>query len=267
MIVYTLEDIKLKVWKSRQETSTNSVFTSAELIDIINEAQNKICDVQPWRFLESKQNYTCVSTTIGASSTGTALTVASTQGLHRPRWIIVTDETNYESVQISSVDSATGITLVSPGLTNTYTSGYVVLENNLFPYNMGKWACIQDTVNGKNLQIVTSHRADTRIPFVKSVETPTIVWPRGRNIDREPASGSLTADATTSTTAIVDAALTALTTDYYKGWLLVNETLKKASRILAYNKTTKTLTLETAIASQVSGNTYHLETRLNEFEL
>ena len=267
MIIYTLEDLKAKIWKSRQETSTNSVFTEAELVDIINEAQQEICDVQPWRFLETKQNYTCVSTTIGASSTGTALVGTSTQGLHRPRWIIVTDETNYESVQISSVDSATGITLVSPGLTNTYTSGYIILENNFFPHDIGKWVCIQKAVNGKNLHIVKSYRADSRIPVVKSVDDPTIVWPRGRNFDREPASGSYTADASTDSSKIIDAVLTALTTDYYKGWVLVNETLNKTSRITAYNKTTKTLTLETAITDQASGNTYHLETRLNEFEL
>lgn len=69
---------------------------------------------------------------------------------------------------------------------------------------------------------------------------------------------SLTADAGTNTTTIVDAGLSSTTTDYYKGWFLFNSTRSKGAIVTAYNGSTKTLTLSWAIGSQTTGDSYFL---------
>ena len=75
---------------------------------------------------------------------------------------------------------------------------------------------------------------------------------------RVPVTSTLTADASTSSTQIVDAALPSSTDDAYNGWLLVNTTRGLHARILDYTGSTRTATLETSIASQTTGDSYFL---------
>jgi hypothetical protein len=74
--------------------------------------------------------------------------------------------------------------------------------------------------------------------------------------NREPTT-TYAADATTSTTTIVDSQLTSDTTDYYKPAYVYNTTLGLSGLISAYNKTTKTITHAT-ITGQAAGNTYYV---------
>lgn len=69
---------------------------------------------------------------------------------------------------------------------------------------------------------------------------------------------SLTADAGTNTTTIVDAALSSTTDDYYNGWIIYNTTRSRAAIITDYVGSTKTLTLSWAIASQTTGDSYFI---------
>lgn len=83
-------------------------------------------------------------------------------------------------------------------------------------------------------------------------------------IGTEHDFGTFTADAGTSTTQIIDAALTSTVTDYFKG-SVVNNTTRSSGEIVvtAYNATTKTLTLASAISGQTNGDTYTLSKNLN----
>lgn len=251
------------------ETSTNSMFigtTYNVLKERINQAYFKIASLMPWEFFAKNAIIPLVLTTISASSTGTALTVTSTSGFGRKRWIWVTDGTNTELVQIASVDSATGITLEGTGLANTYTSGYVSLENYFLPYDCQKVMDIRQWGSTPSrIQIVDTHAVDREIPKIKTTGAVTAVYIGGKNIEKEPATGSNTADATTSTTAIVDSSLTGISNDYYNGWLAYNITRKTAERVTDYVVSTKTLTLKNAITGQVATDTYYLMPYLNEF--
>lgn len=69
---------------------------------------------------------------------------------------------------------------------------------------------------------------------------------------------SLTADAGTNTTTIVDAALSSSTDDYYNGWIVYNTTRSRAAIITDYVGSTKTLTLSWAITAQTTGDSYFI---------
>jgi len=81
----------------------------------------------------------------------------------------------------------------------------------------------------------------------------------GNKTLREPAiSGTNTADATTSTTTLVDSALLSTENDYYNNWTLVNVTAGKTAIITDYVGSTKTLTIDEAIDAQEATDTYFL---------
>lgn len=69
---------------------------------------------------------------------------------------------------------------------------------------------------------------------------------------------SLTADAGTNTTTIVDAGLSSTTDDYYNGWIVYNSTRTTAAIVTDYVGSTKTLSLSWAIASQTTGDSYFI---------
>lgn len=76
---------------------------------------------------------------------------------------------------------------------------------------------------------------------------------------REPdGAGTLTADAGTNTTTIVDAALSSAVNNYYVGATVYNSTRTSVSVVTAYVGATKTMTISPAITSQTSGDTYYI---------
>lgn len=90
-------------------------------------------------------------------------------------------------------------------------------------------------------------------PYLSSAGAWVDSW-----LDLTEAERDMTADATTSTTAIVDAALASSVDDYYNGWIVHNATRTASAIVTDYVGSTKTLTLSWAIASQAAGDTYHL---------
>lgn len=90
-------------------------------------------------------------------------------------------------------------------------------------------------------------------PYLSSAGAWVDSW-----LDLTEAERSMTADAGTNTTTIVDAALASAVDDYYNGWIVHNATRTASAIVTDYVGSTKTLTLSWAIASQASGDTYHL---------
>jgi len=89
-------------------------------------------------------------------------------------------------------------------------------------------------------------------PFLESFST-IVTSP-----SREPSTGTNTADASTSTTQVVDSALDSSVDDYYNGYLLVNTTRDAVARISDYDGGTTTITLATPIPSQAVGDSYYI---------
>jgi hypothetical protein len=69
---------------------------------------------------------------------------------------------------------------------------------------------------------------------------------------------TLTADATTDTTHVIDAGLASAVDDNYNGWYLYNVTRSAGAEVTDYTGASHTILLGSAIASQASGDTYYL---------
>lgn len=69
---------------------------------------------------------------------------------------------------------------------------------------------------------------------------------------------SLTADAGTTTTTIIDAGLASTVDDYYNGWIVHNTTRHGSAIVIDYVGATKTLTLSWAIFEQASGDSFRI---------
>ncbi len=97
-------------------------------------------------------------------------------------------------------------------------------------------------------------------PYLNSSGTWTDAWLDLTEI--EPSGGTtLTADAGTTTSSIVDAALSSSTNDYYKGWGVVvysGGSPSRAAWVTGYTGSTKTLALSWAITGLTTGSEYFL---------
>lgn len=81
----------------------------------------------------------------------------------------------------------------------------------------------------------------------------------GTKETREPEVLNYAADATTSTTAIVDAALANTTVqDGYKDWTVYNVTRVSRANVLSYDISTTTLNLDRTITDQTTADAYFL---------
>lgn len=269
-----LSEIRTAVLELLREESGNTAFTSTELNRWINRGYSEVWRAHNWDFRKRqairRNVYTLCSD--AGDSTGTTLYVDSSAGICPGMELYVSDGSNYELVEVASVTGNT-VTLISPGLTATYTDGdYVAGAHIYLPHDCQtildmRVADITSTAQEAERLIPIDERDyDTDVPWVKSRGRTTHYIPGPMDYTRE---AGLTADANTSTTTVVDSALTGAEDDYYVGWLLTNTTSAHggSARVSDYVASTKTITLESAITGQASSDTYQVERRLQKIYL
>lgn len=256
-----LSELVTEFYNQWLETASNSRFTSTQVKSWINEGYKKVLDMFKWQTSAKEFRATNVYTLCSdaGDSTGTALYVDSSSGMTAGMFLWVYDTTNYERVQIESISSNT-ITLVSPGLVGTYTDGdYVAGAQIYLPWDCYKVETImieENTTSDHQAQILNPmEKVSYRIayPLLKSSGMPTAYTLMNKDFTEETG---LTADANTSTTTVIDSALTGAEDDYYVGWKLINTTRNASSRISDYASSTKTITLYDTITSQAEGDSY-----------
>mgnify|MGYP001558692749 FL=1 len=135
---------------------------------------------------------------------------------------------------------------------------YIVKDRFHLPWSVGRIYNLRNATNGSKVPVRRAHRMDILTPKAINPAAPRDAILFGVDHFRVPVTSTLTADASTSSTQIVDAALPSSTDDAYNGWLLVNTTRGLHARILDYTGSTRTATLETSIASQTTGDSYFL---------
>ena len=85
-----------------------------------------------------------------------------------------------------------------------------------------------------------------------------------KSVLREPVATTYSATSGTSTSSVVCTGLDSshkTQQDYYKGWTLYNTTRSATAIVDSYDASTTTLTLDRAITSQASGDTFYLTRR------
>lgn len=145
----------------------------------------------------------------------------------------------------------------------------VILQNvqAISDTNIGIWydrGRSRGYVVGADIEMIVPGR--TAAPRTRGLRLDTMngFFMANSYIGTEHDFGTFTTDAGTSTTQIVDAALTSTVTDYFKGSVINNTTRGSGEVVVtAYNATTKTLTIASAISGQTSGDTYTLAKNLN----
>lgn len=151
--------------------------------------------------------------------------------------------------------------------TGTFTT---VSDTDVYdlPWYVKSIYTMRDTTNNVRLVVVRPAIYDDKIiddSGTNSKPTHAFVWQY--DITREPTSSTNTADSGTNTTTLVDSVLTSTTDDYYNNWLLINTNRTAWARVSDYVGSTKTLTLDRAIASQTTGDTYFLQKNLRRITM
>jgi len=250
-------NLRSSILAELRESTDNSAFTSAEILRFINNAHSFIYHSYEWSFRnKTNTQYSISALTTSSTSPGVTVAVSSVNGMTVGDKIYITDGQHQEEVQVASISTLT-LTLVSPGVVNTYASGSKIYTSHIFsPYDCQSINNINiSNTTGTSSKLAYSDQATLQLvsPSITFSSIPSNYIPGEYD---NTSITSLTADATTSTTSIVDSALPGSTTDYYKGWQVINSAHPGEARVTAYNYTTKTLTLDNAITGQVSGDGY-----------
>lgn len=121
------------------ETSSNTSFSSTNLNYFLDEAWEHIYTYNniKWDWLMKRSYITNPYTTVSASSTGTTLKVTANTNIVAGNYLYVISGNVYEEVSVSNAATTT-LTLTSPGLTNTYTSGTVSGHVLALPTDLGQ---------------------------------------------------------------------------------------------------------------------------------
>jgi len=265
-VMNLLQMITLMRVKLAEEDSSNTAWdNSTFLAQIANQSVEDISLAWPFFWTEVEDSITTVCSTTTASSSSTTINAPSTgfsPGV--VGWIY--DSSNFERFTCSAIAAATITT--SAALANTYDTGsYVTKEYYDLPYNFFQPYSFRDLTTGSSatrLKARNTMMFDFNAPDQGVQGQPTDYMRWGFSLLREPAAASTyyTADATTSTTSVVEASLLSTETDYYKHWLLVNKTRKLQQRVSAYNGGTTTLTLRYPITGQVVTDEFFLQKHL-----
>ena len=212
----------------------------------------------PNYFLQSPADYD--TGTISATNASTAITGSGTTWTYKMkgRKIRINDGLDYYIVK--DVASTTSITLDRKYLGDTASGlSYTIFENGLdlpINYNWIKGVFIFNS-RWKPLTSKTWDWIESLDIGLTHTGTPEDYAETGRKTVREPYTGTLTADAGSSTT-ITDSALLSDEDDYYNDWTLVNETAGGTSRISDYDGSSKIITLQEAITGQAAGDKYYI---------
>lgn len=266
-----LQDIRERCFQFRGESTTDGKarFSHAVVNSIINQKEKEILSEYPSLRQNKEVLIPIETTTLSSAYTagGATFAVTSAANMAKGRYVVVTDGSNFELVQISSISTLT----ITPTavLSNSYASGsYVSVFNHFLPYYCSRVLDCREWTTPAMLEVERVAPFHRSYPKPNSTGAPTTLVEFGMCLDREPAVGSVyTMDATTSTTSVVDTELTAGSDDYYNGWQLVNITRETSARIRDYVASTKTLTLESAITGQIATDTYFLIPRVRQFFL
>lgn len=217
----------------------------------------------PDKYIRTVADYS--TGTVTATSGSAALVGDSTVWTYAMigRKIRINGESVYYTVV--NVSANTALVLDRPYIgTTTAALTYNIFENSFdLPSEIGATGWVKgcyDPAIG-NREVVERdwdyiERLDPSLQHTGEVESWALI---GNKQIREPyGTTNLVADATTSTTTVVDAALAATADDAYKDWILVNVTRAKTAKITGYVASTKTLTLEEAIAGQTTADAFYL---------
>lgn len=249
------------------ENATSSRFNATKVKSWLNEGYrillSEIKKNDTDKVIRRTNVYTLCSD--AGSSTGTTLYVDSVSGMQKGQYLVVSDETHFETVQIASISALT-VTLVSPGLVNTYTDGDYVASNQIWlPGNFLSLHSIivediTSTDHSANVLNQSSQiQMETNTGYINSKAMPTNFYISGCDY----SYGNVTAGAGTTTTVFASTGLSAHEADYYVDWIFTNQIRSAWARVTASAITpAKTLTLDTTIASQTSGDSCSLRRQL-----
>jgi len=252
----------------KSRISISGSFTAAQttlIKDLINSSLESIAInfpieelKKPDYFIQTIADYTTGTVAIVTiTKTVTGTTTVWTKDMIG-RKIRFEDEIDYYT--ITDVDaSAQTITLDRNYLGDTLTAGeYTIFENSYDLPSDFNWA--------KLVAIFQSPRRPLDYKPWDYIEEMDIALTNTGTPDyysyigkRRIEGDSFTADTGTSTTSVVGISTLSSTDDYYKGYILKNQTRGMTSKVTAYNGTSKTLTIDNAITAQAAGDTISLQ--------
>lgn len=141
---------------------------------------------------------------------------------------------------------------------------YNIFENSFdLPEGIGATGWIKGVFdpsrNSQEIDEVSWDWIDYQDPSLQSTGQVDKYALIGNKVIREPfGTTNYAADASTTTTTVIESTLKSAEDDYYNDWTLVNVTRGKTSKVIDYTGATTTLTLEEAIAGQVATDEFYL---------
>lgn len=268
-----LSELIAKFHQDIREPSSNTRFNSTEVTSWLNEGYKKLLlhfDLQDTEREVLRTNvYTNCSD--AGTSTGTTLYVDSVAGMTVGQCLYVWGDTTMERVYIASISSLT-VTLVSPGLVNSYTDGDYVASNQVWlPVNYSNIIAVtfeESTTTEHSVYPLKPQTQQHQIfkegTTLQAYGQPTHYWIG--ELDRT-SELSLTASGGTNTTTIVQPTLAGTVNDYYNDWYVENQTHTGHSRVTDYVASTKTLTISPAITSQTTSDVFNIIRMLRPLNL
>lgn len=173
-------DMRTLFYGKIQETSSNSMFSSTLVNLYLQEAWYKIYTWKNtvWDWLVTETNITMPYTTVSSSSTGTTLNVTSNSNFVAGQYIHVKEGNVVERVRIQTV--ATGVlTLVSPGLVNTYTTAatvhcnYIAVPTGLMNFlTLTNIKTTEDDVTTNNIERTDWRTLQEKSPLITNIGAP-----------------------------------------------------------------------------------------------
>lgn len=261
------QELQTEFYSRFSESSTNSRFNTTRAKAWINEGYriilSEIKKNDNDKCVIRKNVYTLCSD--AGTSTGTTLYVDSNTGMQKAQYLIVSDGTNYERVQIASIASNT-ITLTSPGLVNSYTDGDYVSSNQIWlpgNYNSIYTITCEELSTTAHTGVILNQTSQTQMeianPIIQSRAMPTSYCIDGCDL----FYGTITAGAGTTTTAFASTGLSAHEDNYYTDWIFINQTRNAWARVTSsVVSPTKLVNLDTTITGQTTGDTGTLRRQL-----
>lgn len=254
-----------------EEDSGNTAWTNTTFLkQIANQSAEELTLAWPFFWVEKEDflNTVCNVTTAESTALGTTINAPSlgfSPGV--PGWIY--SGNTYERFICAGISAAT-ITTLTPLVDTFDAASYVTRESYDLPCDFFQPYSAKDVTPGEvnRLRARNVTMWDFNAPDIGTSGVPTDYLRWGFSLLREPLTPSSfgTADAGTSSTALVDAAILSTETDYYKGWLLCNTVRLLQQRVSAFNGSTKTLTLRYPITGQVVTDTYYLQKYLMQVQ-
>lgn len=260
------QELQTEFYSRFSESSTNSRFNTTRAKAWLNEGYriilSEIKKNDNDKCVIRKNVYTLCSD--AGTSTGTTLYVDSVSGMQKAQYLIVSDGTNYERVQIASFSGNT-ITLVPPGLVNSYTDGDYVSSNQIWlpgNYNAIYTITCEELSTTAHTGVILNQTSQTQMeianPIIQSRAMPTSYCIDGCDLFYE----TITAGAGTNITAFASTGLSAHEDNYYTDWIFINQTRNAWARVTSSVVfPTKLVNLDTT-TGQTSGDVGTLRRQL-----